>query len=342
MNKYKNTGIRSPYNRTQREHFFMIDNDYVKLYAKHLGVMATAVFTSLNMHADASGICFPSMQLIAEQHGIDRHTVSRALKELEKWNIINTERAIDRKLRKRKNNVYELLPKELWKKPPVEDEDDGWLGGYCADIVIDEDNFWAWNDVEEDGNEDTTNNDSEKSHGNKDTTHMASKIPDDGIEDTSNKTHIITTIEENSLCGEPTELPLSLSNKLQLLKSGDGVSGSAVWNSDQAIQALMKSGYKDYQIIGAYFYMQQYSFSDRPACVKAIERSLRAAKALEGYKIDDIRKTMQWLNEYDFDYSEPDISWSLEAVIRYVDDCIATNFIPDGDERTKQLKIINA
>lgn len=291
--------IRSPYSKLKTGHFFQIDNDYVKLYAKHLGVMATAVFTSLNMHADAMGVCFPRMELIAEQHGIDRHTVSRALKKLEEWNIISTKRAIDRKLRKRKNNVYEILPKELWRKLPIEDS--------LSQPVY------------------------RLSHGTVDTLHMASRIPNDGTEDTSNKTHLITPIEENSLCGqEPTKT-------YKENTSPKASSVPAVWNSDQAIQSLIKSGDKDYQIIGTYFYMQQYSFSDRPACVKTLERSLKAAKALRGYKVDDIRKTMEWMNEQEFE-----LGWSLEAVNHYVDDCISTNFMPEGEERGKLLNIINA
>ena len=101
--------IKSPYSKIKRDHFFMIDNDYVTLYAKHLGVMATAVYTSLLKHADIeTNRCWPSMELIAEQHGIHRKSVSKALKKLEEWNIISTARAIDRKNKKRKNNVYEV------------------------------------------------------------------------------------------------------------------------------------------------------------------------------------------------------------------------------------------
>lgn len=314
----------------KRDHFFIIDNDYVKLYAKHLGVVATAVFTSLNMHADSEGKCFPSMELIAEQHNIDRHTVSRALKKLEKWNMISTKHGIDRRLKKRKNNVYELLPKELWGKLPNEDQDeDDNLGGFCDDIILDENNFWAWNDIDEDGKEDTIN-DHDKSHGNIDATHMASILPYDGTENTSNKKHIIRTIEENSYCGqEPTKTDSG--NSYSMVSSEPHL-----WNSKKAILSLVNNDYKDYQIIGEYFLIQKFFFSSKLAFEKKLKRSLKAAKALKMYDIADIIKTMKWMNNEDFD-----MGWSLEAVIRNIDDCISTDFIPDTEERTEQLNIIN-
>ncbi len=336
----KNTEIRSPYNRTQREHFFMVDNDYIKYYAKHLGRTATVVYMSLLMHADYdTKRCFPSMQLIAEQHGIDRHTVGKAISKLEKWNMIRIVRLFDRKLVKRKNYTYTLVPIELWKKLPVEDtetlenENDG-----TKDAMDDDDDLpfivGGYNDRH-------------KSHGNKDATHMVSKMPYSGTKDANNNTNLIIPKEENSFCGEPTELSLSI-KKLQLLREGKskksilGISKSAVWNSNQAILSLVKNSCKDYQIIGEYFSTKELSFNNKSAFNTAIKRSLKAAKSLIGYKINDIRKTMQWLNEYDFDYSEPDISWSLEAVNRHIDDCVATDFISESKERIGQLNIINA
>ena len=314
----KNTGIKSRYDR---DNFFMIDNDYVTLYAKHLGVMTTAVYTSLCRAVNnKTRCCFPSMELIAKQHGIHRKTVSKALTKLEEWNIIRVGRAYDRNLKRRKNNVYELLPREMWKTLPDEDE------------VVDYVDFGIKNAID----------DNDKSHGTENATHMVSTILNDGIEHTSNNTNITKLKKEDSICGEPTEISLSLSKKSQLLEEGKskkstlGVSRSAVWNSDQAVLSLVKSYYKDHQIIGAYFYIQQYSFKDRLACVKEVERSLRAAKSLIGYEIDDIRKTMKWLKDSEFD-----MGWRLEAVKRYIDDCIKTNFIPNGTSRIELLNKLN-
>lgn len=333
----KNTLIKSPYSKKQRKNYFMIDNDYVTLYAKHLGVMATAVYTSLRKHADIeTNRCWPSMDLIAEQHGIGRHTVSKALKRLEEWNMIHVVKSYNRKLKRRKNNTYILIPIEFWKKLLVEDED------YGTEDTIEED------DDDDLPFESPKSYNCNKSHGTEDTMYMVSKIPNYGTEDTSNKTHVTRPIKEDSLCGEPTELPLSLSRKLQLLKGGKsgksklGVSKSAVWNSDKAIQSLINNDCKDYQIIGKYFLIQKLVFNSKLAFEEKLKRSLRPAKDLVEYQIDDIKKTMWWLNNAEFDFEEADTNWSLEAVNRYIEDCIATDFIPDGRERDEQLNIINA
>lgn len=282
----------------KRDHFFMIDNDYVTLYAKHLGVMATAVYTSLRKHADIeTNRCWPSMELMAEQHGIDRHTVSRALKRLEEWNIISTKRAIDRKNKKRKNNVYELLPKELWKKPPVEDE-------YPIHTVSIPDH-----------------------HGTEDTTQMASRMPYDGTEDTSNKTHIIKTIKENLICRQESA-DTSLKMPAQ----------STAWDSNKAILGLVKSDYKDYRIIGQYFYSQKRHFQEKQFFDAEFKRALRAANLLKEYPIEGIKKMMKMLNN-----SEYEMGWKLETVYKYIEDtlspeCDVNQIILEEDDDGKSLE----
>lgn len=299
--------------------FFRIYNDYVTHYARYLSVVATAVYTSLCKHADINGKCWPSMDLIAEQHGIERHAVGKAIKKLEEWNMINTGKSYDRKLKRRKNNTYILVPRKFWKDLPVE-----------YDIEDNEDH----------GNEDTIDDlplTNPKSHGNKNTMYMESKIPDYGTEDTSNKTHVTRTIKEDTLCGEPTELPLSLSKKLQLLGNGKiGVSKLAIWNSDKAIQSLINNDCKDYQIIGEYFLIQKLVFNSKLAFEEKLKRSLKPAKALLEYRIGDIRKTMKWLNDSKFD-----MDWSLEAVLKYIDDCVKTNFIQNSTSRIELLNRLN-
>ena len=78
--------------------------------------------------------------------------------------MIHVGKAYNRKFKKRKNNVYTLIPKEFWKKPPNED--------------------------------DNQDNDCNESRGTRETISMESKIPYEGTENTSNNTHIIRIIEE--------------------------------------------------------------------------------------------------------------------------------------------------
>lgn len=310
----------------------MIDNDYVKLYAKHLGVVATAVFASLNMHANTDGECFPSMETIAEQHGIDRHTVSKAIQKLEEWHMIEIGRAYNRKLKRRKNNQYMLVPRNFWKDLPVEEE------------VMENVDYGIRNAVGGYSDLPFVINERDESHGSKNATDMASKIPDDGIEVPSNKTHLTKPNELYSLCGQqPTEIPILNSKGSKLLKRASVKKSTSedfeldVWDSDEAILSLVNNSCKDYQIIGEYFYVQKFSFNNKSVFDAFLKRLLREAKALTWYKIGDIRKTMKWLNECDFD-----ICWGLKAVRNYIDECIATDFIPDGEQRGKLLNAINA
>jgi len=103
---------------------YFIDDAYLNGYAKYCGVNATAVYNSLCRHANKKQECFPSMEKIAEQHGISRRSVLRAVKELQKRNIISVEkvRGIGGKYL---NNLYKLLDKSQWKLIPSDLESHG-------------------------------------------------------------------------------------------------------------------------------------------------------------------------------------------------------------------------
>lgn len=99
--------------------WFWLDNEYLNGYAKHLGTTCTVVYISLCRHSDnKTQECFPSMDTIAEENGMKRNAVSRAIKKLEDWNIISVKKEYDKKTKKRKNNVYTLLAKSEWKEKP--------------------------------------------------------------------------------------------------------------------------------------------------------------------------------------------------------------------------------
>jgi hypothetical protein len=99
--------------------WFWLDNEYLNGYARHLGVMCTNVYISLCRHADnKSQTCFPSMEVIGEEIGVKRNAVSRAIKTLKDWNIIDIKEEYDKKNKRRKNNIYTLLAKSEWKDKP--------------------------------------------------------------------------------------------------------------------------------------------------------------------------------------------------------------------------------
>lgn len=98
--------------------WFWLDNQYLNGYAKHLGMSCTVVYLSLCRFANNSTQqCFPSMETIAEQNGVHRATVIRALKKLEEWGIIKIERS-KKDDGTQANNVYTLLSKKGWKDKP--------------------------------------------------------------------------------------------------------------------------------------------------------------------------------------------------------------------------------
>lgn len=277
--------------KNKRKNYFIIDNDYVKLYARHLGTVTTAVYTSLQMFADhLTRRSWPSMETIAEQHGLERHAVSRALTKLEEYNIIRTERAIDRKKRKRKNNVYTLLAKEYWKKIP--------------DMEI--------NPV--------------ITHGIESTIPMVSKVPLNGIESTSINTYITTPIEQDPNCGqEPTVSVIENTDK-----NSDGKSLTpievvkpelSIWDCRQAISNLVNSDYREYKIIGCYFEIKKWSFENEYIFDLAVERELKPANLLKGYNLTHIKNTMAWCVA-----SYSSTPWTIETVIKRIDDCIASDF----------------
>ena len=102
----------------RQKEWFWLDNEYLNGYARLLGASCTVVYLSLCRHSDnQTQQCYPSIKLIAEENGISRDTVMRAIKKLEDWNIVNV-----KKSRKedgtQANNIYTLTSKKVWKSKP--------------------------------------------------------------------------------------------------------------------------------------------------------------------------------------------------------------------------------
>jgi len=183
-----------------------------------------------------------------------------------------------------------------------------------------------------------------KDHGTINTLEMESKIPHDGTHNSSNNNHINIPIEENSLCGqEPTKSDLdtpSVSNvdiDNQKKENGDKDIPDNKWDYKIIISQLRESTYKDYMIIGYYFYFKGWAFEDEDNFKMEFNRVLKPANKLKGYNMTDILNTMEWCeNEYGYD-----MGWVLDTIVKTIDDCISTDFIPNGKERDRLLNIIN-
>lgn len=96
---------------------FQIDDAYLNGYAKLCGWKGTLVYNSLCRHASKNQYSFPSIDLMAEQHGVSRDTIIDGVKSLQEWKIIqvNKTRNSDGIY---KNNGYVLVDKSEWKPKP--------------------------------------------------------------------------------------------------------------------------------------------------------------------------------------------------------------------------------
>ena len=102
----------------RRKEKFVIDDDYLNGWAKHLDPYTTVVYLSLCRHVDKEQKCFPSHELIAEEHGIGRRTVICRMKVLEEHNLVRKkEQKRSESSGKYLHNTYYLLDKSEWKKP---------------------------------------------------------------------------------------------------------------------------------------------------------------------------------------------------------------------------------
>jgi len=100
----------------RRKQFFMVDDEFLNGYVKHLGLSATAVYLSLCRHASKDQVAFPSMKTIGAELNVCRETIRRKVKLLEKYHLIQIIRERDGKGRWR-SNTYILLDKSEWKRP---------------------------------------------------------------------------------------------------------------------------------------------------------------------------------------------------------------------------------
>lgn len=100
---------------------FRVDDEYIDGgYSEICGSVASCVYMSLCRHSDSNQESYPSLERIMKQHGIkSKHTVLKAIRSLEKMDIIGVKRKKDPKTKRQMVNVYVLIDKSEWKKPGV-------------------------------------------------------------------------------------------------------------------------------------------------------------------------------------------------------------------------------
>lgn len=120
----------------RKKDFFWLDDAYLNGYAKLCGIYATGVYLSLCRHANKNQQSWPSLDLIAEELNLgSTNTVVKAIKQLEKWNIIKVERTKNKETKRQNPNIYTLLDKSVWKEKPTSRD----ALGSKADLISDAD-----------------------------------------------------------------------------------------------------------------------------------------------------------------------------------------------------------
>lgn len=103
----------------RRKEMFKMDDEYLNGYARLCGPYASLVYVSLCRHANRDEQSWPSIELIRTEHGLgSNNTVLKAIKQLEKWGIIEVIREKDSVTKRQKPNVYVLADKTRWKPKP--------------------------------------------------------------------------------------------------------------------------------------------------------------------------------------------------------------------------------
>ena len=95
---------------------YNIDDAYLNGWAKIIKPTGTAIYNSLCRHADIELSSYPSIKLLAKEHGISEKSVQRAIKKLKECNLIAYEQ-VRNEQGKWLRNKYFLLDKSVWESP---------------------------------------------------------------------------------------------------------------------------------------------------------------------------------------------------------------------------------
>lgn len=101
---------------------YMVDDAYLNGMAKLCGWQGTIVYNSLCRHSSKDQTCFPSIKLMAEQHGVHRETIIKGIKKLEQRKVITVQKKRT-KAGVWLNNSYTLLDKSEWDYTQVDETD---------------------------------------------------------------------------------------------------------------------------------------------------------------------------------------------------------------------------
>lgn len=100
--------------------YFRVDNEFIDQQVKKCGWQGLIVYTSLCRHFNKKGTCYPSINYIARELGVDRKTIMKGINLLVERKIITIKKTV-RKDGGQSNNVYSLIDKRYWLTDDIED-----------------------------------------------------------------------------------------------------------------------------------------------------------------------------------------------------------------------------
>jgi len=115
--KGKGVSMKDRLSNEFKKNVYLKPDEYLNGWARKCGWKATLVYDSLWRHADKSRQAFPSVQLMAEEHGISRKSIEKGIKTLVDYNLVKREQKRSAKTGKFLYNTYTLTNKDKWKEP---------------------------------------------------------------------------------------------------------------------------------------------------------------------------------------------------------------------------------
>ena len=87
---------------------FWLANDIIDKHGRELGPFGIAAYCALVRHADKAGRCFPSLATLANETGMSKSSLLRALADIQRLGLVNVERR-STKERGKVSNIYTLV-----------------------------------------------------------------------------------------------------------------------------------------------------------------------------------------------------------------------------------------
>lgn len=234
---------------------YRVDDAYLNGYARLCGVYSTAVYNSLCRHSDNHQKSFPSIELMSEQHGVDRKTIMRAVDILEQWGIVRVIRSKDEHTKRQKPNVYILVDKSLWKQKPSPSQ------------VLGAESLWG-TDPSPSGSE--------------------SRVPPRDCKDTHIKeAQIKDTAETSSATSDFKEENKTIS-KL------DTLIDVSIFDFDKELGILLGSDDIAIKIIGSFMDRKKMKCTSKKEMRAVKDRHIRVARKLANFETDKLTKAFDY------------------------------------------------